>query len=179
MSDTNSRVIGRVKWFNNKVGYGFVSVTEGEYKDTDIFVHHSVIRVGDQQYRYLVQGEYVELEITCVQGGKYDYKASLVCGIRGGMLMCETRNETKLARNDYISKKIDDKDILSKPILRRASNEIIDGNDGWSAPNDPLSVKEDPLKMNFLFNEFKIKLSLSNADTLVLMQILKPLNLSI
>jgi cold shock CspA family protein len=151
MSDTNSHVIGRVKWFNNKVGYGFVSVTEGEYKDTDIFVHHSVIRVGDQQYRYLVQGEYVELEITAVQGGKYDYQASLVCGIRGGILMCETRNETKLARNDYISKKIDDKDILSKPILRRSSNEIIDGNDGWSAPKQSVKRKGRPHK-----NEFSI-----------------------
>ena len=120
MCDTSSHVLGRVKWFNNKVGYGFVSVTEGDHVGNDIFVHHSVIQVTDQQYRYLVQGEYVELDVTVVEGGKYEYQASLVMGVRGGKLMCETRNESKQARNDYFSNKNnDDIDTPSDPIQRR------------------------------------------------------------
>jgi len=122
MCDTSSRVLGRVKWFNNKVGYGFVSVNEGDHVGKDIFVHHSVIKVTDQQYRYLVQGEYVELEISVVEGGKYEYQASLVIGVRGGKLMCETRNESKQARNEYITKRMTDGDeepSHSQPRQRR------------------------------------------------------------
>ena len=26
----SERLIGRVKWFNNKAGYGFITVTDGE-----------------------------------------------------------------------------------------------------------------------------------------------------
>jgi cold shock CspA family protein len=95
------RLIGRVKWFNNKAGYGFITVTDGSQSGADIFVHHTVIGVSSQQYKYLVQGEYVEFSISATQNSTHDFQASNVCGIKGGKLMCETRNEFKVARNNY------------------------------------------------------------------------------
>jgi CspA family cold shock protein len=93
---TSERFTGRVKWFNNKAGYGFITVTDGSRSGSDIFVHHSVIGVGSQQFRYLVQGEYVEFDLVpTTKGSTHDIQASNVCGIKGGKLMCETRNEYK------------------------------------------------------------------------------------
>ena len=93
---TSERFTGRVKWFNNKAGYGFITVTDGSRSGSDIFVHHSVIGVGSQQFRYLVQGEYVEFDLVpTIQGSAHEIQASSVCGIKGGKLMCETRNEYK------------------------------------------------------------------------------------
>jgi cold shock CspA family protein len=100
---SEERLIGRVKWFNNKAGYGFVTVTDGIQSGSDIFVHHSVIGVSNQQYKYLVQGEYIEFSISATQGGAHAFQASGICGIKGGKLMCETRNEFKIARNNYKS----------------------------------------------------------------------------
>lgn len=49
---------GKVKWFNNEKGYGFI-----EYKDQeDIFVHYSSIL--SQGYKTLVEGQYVEFELV-------------------------------------------------------------------------------------------------------------------
>jgi CspA family cold shock protein len=93
---TSERFTGRVKWFNNKAGYGFITVTDGSRSGSDIFVHHSVIGVGSQQFRYLVQGEYVEFDLVpTTKGSTHEIQASNVCGIKGGKLMCETRNEYK------------------------------------------------------------------------------------
>jgi CspA family cold shock protein len=51
-------VRGKVKWFNNEKGYGFI-----EYKDQeDIFVHYSSIL--SQGYKTLVEGQYVEFELV-------------------------------------------------------------------------------------------------------------------
>lgn len=88
-------ILGRVKWFNNKAGYGFITVTDGPRSGTDIFVHHSAISVMDQQYKYLVQGEYVEFSLVSTQGGAHEFNAGNVGGIKGGKLMCETRLEFK------------------------------------------------------------------------------------
>ena len=96
-------LIGRVKWFNNKAGYGFITVTDGSRSGTDVFVHHSTIQVENQQYKYLVQGEYVEFELIKTASGAHEWQASNVHGIKGGKLMCETRNETKQARTVYKS----------------------------------------------------------------------------
>ena len=96
---------GRVKWFNNKAGYGFITCsTDGDFKDHDIFVHHTSLVVGNQQYRYLVQGEYVEMQLVPVENSTHKYQASNVKGINGGFLMCETRREVranKPNRPDY------------------------------------------------------------------------------
>ena len=58
-SDSSARLLGRVKWFNNKAGFGFVTVLDGDKKGEDVFVHHTGVVVTDEQYKYLVQGEYV------------------------------------------------------------------------------------------------------------------------
>ena len=59
MTDTNAqRLTGMVKWFNNKAGFGFITVCEGlEHAGKDIFAHYTSIRVTNSQYKYLVQGE--------------------------------------------------------------------------------------------------------------------------
>ncbi len=54
---------GKVKWFNNKKGYGFIHTEEGE----DVFVHHSAV-TGDG-FKTLNEGQDVEFEISQGQKG--------------------------------------------------------------------------------------------------------------
>jgi CspA family cold shock protein len=51
------RITGKVKWFNDNKGFGFIEQDSGQ----DIFVHYSEIK-GDG-YRTLSEGEVVEFEI--------------------------------------------------------------------------------------------------------------------
>lgn len=55
--------IGKVKWFNNAKGYGFV-VADG--RNEDLFAHYSAIQMGG--YRTLKAGQPVQFEI--IQGPK-------------------------------------------------------------------------------------------------------------
>ena len=99
--DTSSeRLTGRVKWFNNRAGFGFVTVMEGEKKDEDIFVHHSGIVVNNEQYKYLVQGEYVSFSLRESDNDEHPYQAGEVRGVLDGWLMCETRNANRSSRED-------------------------------------------------------------------------------
>ena len=100
MTDTE-RYTGRVKWFNNKAGYGFITVTDGSKAGSDIFVHHSSIKIDTEQYKYLVQGEYVDFNLTEVTSSSHEYQAGDVSGIKGGKLMCETRNEVRSTRTQH------------------------------------------------------------------------------
>jgi CspA family cold shock protein len=97
-SASSTRETGRVKWFNNKSGYGFI--TRNDAQD-DIFVHHSAITVEQEQYKYLVQGEYVEFIVVSTNSGPHKYQASNVVGVSGGKLMCETKRDFKIARSTY------------------------------------------------------------------------------
>jgi cold shock protein len=53
---------GKVKWFDNKKGFGFIAQESGQ----DVFVHHTSI-LG-QGFKTLNEGELVTFEI--VDGGK-------------------------------------------------------------------------------------------------------------
>ena len=94
MTDTTARIVGQVKWFNNKAGYGFITVNEGEQANKDIFIHYSSIRVTNSQYKYLVQGEYVEFSLTKSTTEGHEFQANDISGIKGGPLMCESRQST-------------------------------------------------------------------------------------
>lgn len=54
---------GKVKWFNNEKGFGFIEYKENE----DIFVHYSSIL--SQGYKTLVEGQYVEFELVQTDKG--------------------------------------------------------------------------------------------------------------
>ncbi len=51
------RVTGKVKWFNDTKGYGFISQEDG----TDVFVHHSAIQ--SEGFRTLQEEQRVEFEV--------------------------------------------------------------------------------------------------------------------
>ncbi len=53
---------GKVKWFSNQKGYGFIASESGK----DVFVHHTAIQ-GDG-YKTLEEGQDVEFEVE--QGPK-------------------------------------------------------------------------------------------------------------
>ena len=49
---------GKVKWFNDAKGYGFIERSSGG----DVFVHHSAIQATG--FKSLVEGEAVEFSVT-------------------------------------------------------------------------------------------------------------------
>ncbi len=54
---------GKVKWFNNDKGYGFIKYGDLE----DIFVHYSAIRTPG--YKTLVEGQYVDFDLVKTDKG--------------------------------------------------------------------------------------------------------------
>ncbi|MFA4984473.1 MAG: cold-shock protein [Candidatus Omnitrophota bacterium] len=61
---------GKVKWFSNQKGYGFITAEGGK----DVFVHYSAVK-GDG-YKTLQEGQDVEFEIT--QGPKGEQATNVV-----------------------------------------------------------------------------------------------------
>lgn len=78
--------IGQCKWFNDKLGYGFVTICNGPEKGKDIFVHHTGVRPLNSHYKTLRKGEYIQFDVMDGQNGQ---QAINVMGIGGGPLMCD------------------------------------------------------------------------------------------
>ena len=88
--------VGNCKWFNKKLGYGFITVYEGDHKGVNIFVHHSGIRPLNSNFRTLRKGEYVSLDI---ENGKNGLQAVNVSGVLGGPLICDNHIQKYTKRN--------------------------------------------------------------------------------
>ena len=130
------KLAGCVKWFNMKTGFGFLSVVQSVCGSdlkvgSEIFVHHSNVKVAEEQYRFLVQGEYVEFDVSNVANGQHSCQAVNVSGMFGGKLMCETRNEVRQQRGGHEGG--DDEDDSYVPVLRRSSSS------SFSSSSNPTS----------------------------------------
>ncbi|XP_021286445.1 glycine-rich protein 2 isoform X1 [Herrania umbratica] len=80
-----SRMTGKVKWFSDQKGFGFITPDEG---GEDLFVHQSSIR--SEGFRSLADGEEVEFVIESSDGGRT--KAVDVTGPNGNPVRGTTRS---------------------------------------------------------------------------------------
>jgi cold shock CspA family protein len=115
------RYTGRVKWFNNKSGYGFATIVSGDRVNNDIFIHHSAIDISDQ-YKYLVQGEYIEFNLIKTDNATHEYQASNITGINKGVLMCQTRHDYNLMRGNYNGQEDDTNNQKQKYVEKKSSD---------------------------------------------------------
>ena len=65
-------MVGRVKWFNNEKGFGFIEYKENE----DVFVHYSAIEVDG--YKTLSEGQLVEFKLVETSKGYQALNVRLV-----------------------------------------------------------------------------------------------------
>lgn len=129
MTDS-TRLTGRVKWFNSKTGYGFITVSDDD-NTRDIFVHYSNVKVNNIQYTYLVQGEYVEFDLAeTTNNANHTHQAVNITGIKGGPIMCETRHLNQMSFEDdenKQSKPLQRTSTRSQKVSRQSSSDDKDG----------------------------------------------------
>ena len=67
-------MVGKVKWFNNEKGYGFIENNDNE----DIFIHYSAIEMDG--YKTLSEGALVKYELHITEKGLQAKKVLQVSG---------------------------------------------------------------------------------------------------
>lgn len=120
-SDSGVKYIGQCKWFSDKLGYGFLTICDGDKKGMDIFSHHSGIKPLNSNYKTLKKGEYVEFNIV---NGMNGLQAVNVTGINGGALMCDFVTLRKPPSP------VDGEDVSGSPPGLRKVRSAEDG-EGW------------------------------------------------
>jgi len=80
---------GKVKWFSNQKGYGFIQTDDGE----DLFVHFSAIQT--EGFKTLGQGQDVEFEIS--EGPKGPQAANVTTKYYPAPFFIESRQSFLLA----------------------------------------------------------------------------------
>jgi len=68
--------VGKVKWFSDSKGYGFIQTEADAHAGKDIFVHYSeIVKEG---FRTLAQGQEVEFELQDTPKGLQAKKVAVV-----------------------------------------------------------------------------------------------------
>ena len=95
---SSTKLLGCVKWFNNKRGYGFVTYTDNNIEH-DVFVHHTGVQPLNSQYRTLTTGEYVSFVLKPPSTEGEREQAIDVTGVNGGPLLCDQYSRRKAFLN--------------------------------------------------------------------------------
>lgn len=109
--------VGKVKWFNPKRGYGFITVN-----NKDIFAHHANMKTRKDCYRTLYTGEYVECDVSTGTDGKT--QATNITGIQGGELMCENDSviQSREQRQNRRQNNGDSPSPVSDPVAEKSKD---------------------------------------------------------
>ena len=65
---------GRVKWFDDKRGYGFITSDEG----VDVYVHYTAILTDGDGYRTLKHNWRVDYEVVTTDDGREEARSVVV-----------------------------------------------------------------------------------------------------
>ncbi len=107
MSDTDrdTTYVGQVKWFNNKAGYGFITLlgdTLGlQLNNEDVFVHHTALTTQENNYKYLIEGEYVWFNKEETTKNNHNFQATNVTGCFSSKLLCEVRQSNRNNNDEW------------------------------------------------------------------------------
>lgn len=82
---------GKVKWFNNAKGYGFINE---EGKSDDLFAHYSAIQMDG--YKTLKAGQAVEFEI--IQGPKGLHAVKIMDAVTAAAAKAQSQTASETAR---------------------------------------------------------------------------------
>ena len=124
MSET--RMNGRVKWFDSKIGYGFVETTGGT--NEDLFVHFSNIHTSDENiYKKLFPGEYISFVRNHDENNDRNECVD-VRGIDGGPLMTENSEyRFKVFKNyNFMNSLNDNTDPEIAEVLDETTNDNVE-----------------------------------------------------
>lgn len=78
----SSKLIGTVKWYNDKKGFGII-----KSESKEVFVHYSQIQSNTNNFKKLAEKEEVEFEIGTDKNGRECAKN--VCAPNGAKLLFE------------------------------------------------------------------------------------------
>ena len=118
-------IVGCCKWFNKKLGYGFITVYTGEHKGSNIFIHHTGIHPLNSNFNTLRKGEYISMDII---NGTNGIQGINVKGVCGGPLMCDNSdinntNHTNNTNNTNNTNHTNSTRYFTRPVcVPRASN---------------------------------------------------------
>lgn len=105
VSTTEGRLLGRVSWFNQRKGYGFIHHCGEDGQESDVYVHFSgICQTDESRRRNLFTGEYVEyrleeVEHTEGEENTHTHKAVEVTGPNRFPLLYETRQTRRFRRH--------------------------------------------------------------------------------
>ena len=117
----NTRLIGQVKWFHKKKGFGFIQDINTK---TEFFVHHSALQVSDTDtFLFLTMGEYVEYSLLpSLNNSQHKTISSDVTGIKRGLLMCEYQSQ--FAKNREKGEKEEEKGEKEEEAEEEGEEEV-------------------------------------------------------
>lgn len=88
----------RCKWFNSKLGYGFVTLVLDDQgnnleSEVDLFCHHTNIEPKVSTFKTLYQGEYIRCKVGRCDNNQngQEFQVETVTGVGGHQLMVDTR----------------------------------------------------------------------------------------
>ena len=127
MNNTSIQVTGRVKWFDKKKGFGFITIVDGEDLGKDVFVHYNDILSHNSSYKYLTHGEYVQFKIhDIVKNGRIiEQKCIGIRSLNGGKLLFELSDKKNVQHKESPNVIVDFDKTTNEFTITSVTNKMV------------------------------------------------------